>query len=81
MHASHSHNYYFIKELPPLAGILWHCCCDAGMGPEGGWGRRDVGCRRGNLGGKGELWVGGNMLQFGSSPSLHGVERQSLFRT
>lgn len=25
MHASHSHNYYFIKELLPLAGILWHC--------------------------------------------------------
>lgn len=38
MHASHSHNYYFIKELLPLAGILWHCCQEAGTAPEGGWG-------------------------------------------
>lgn len=38
MHASHSHNYYFIKELLPLAGFLWHCCGEAGTAPEGGWG-------------------------------------------
>lgn len=42
MHASHSHNYYFIKELLPLAGALWHCCAEAGMAPEGGWGERSA---------------------------------------
>lgn len=36
MHASHSHNYYFIKELLPLAGVPWHCCEEAGTAPRGG---------------------------------------------
>lgn len=34
MHACHSHNYYFIKELLPLAGVLWHCCEKPGTAPE-----------------------------------------------
>lgn len=38
MHASHSHNYYFIKELLPLAVVLWHCCGEAGTTPERGVG-------------------------------------------
>lgn len=49
MHASHSHNYYFIKELLPLAAILWHCCGEAGTAPEGGWGMRVWGrCQEGS---------------------------------
>lgn len=35
-----SHNYYFIKELLPLEGVLWHCCGEAGTAPEEGWGMR-----------------------------------------
>lgn len=66
MHACHSRNYYFIKELLPLAGVLWHCCEKSGMAPEGeveddsvgsggGW---EAGMWRGDLKKKEERWVG-----------------------
>lgn len=54
MHACHSHNYYFIKELLPLAGVLWHCFETSGTAPEGGvagWGGITYG---GGVGGKRE---------------------------
>lgn len=64
MHASHSHNYYFIKELLPLAGIVWHCCGEAGMAMEGGWGCEFGGGGRGDLRRRkrGSYGWGGNML-------------------
>lgn len=58
MHASHSHNYYFIKELLPLAGVLWHCCKKPGRAPEGGWGMWVWGRWQGDVRRKGGRWVG-----------------------
>lgn len=83
-HASHSHNYYFIKKLPPLACALWQLCGEAGMVPEeermveGGWGlglqgRRAKGKKKGALGGRKHalIWVISQSAQGQVTEPLH----------
>lgn len=83
-HASHSHNYYFIKKLPPLACALWQRCGEAGMVPEeermveggsegSGCKREEQRIKKGALGGRKHalIWVISQSAQGQVTEPLH----------